>query len=222
MTTDRRRRASPASRRPARCRPPPAATSRSWPPLALLLVMYGIGVARYDGFSDGQVVLNVFIDNALPARRRRRHDVRDPDRRHRPVGRRGRRADHDDRRRRCWRAGWPPLVVLPLVLLIGALLGFAMGCVIHYFEIQPFIVTLAGMFLARGLCYVISTDVDPDHRPVLDVDGARPDPRSAASSSRPSVVIAARRGAGRGARAGLHPARPQRLRDRRQRSSRRC
>ena len=32
-----------------------------------------------------------------------------------------------------------------------------MGCVIHFFEIQPFIVTLAGMFLARGLCLVIST-----------------------------------------------------------------
>jgi Ribose/xylose/arabinose/galactoside ABC-type transport systems, permease components len=31
-----------------------------------------------------------------------------------------------------------------------------MGAVIHYFRIQPFIVTLAGMFLARGLCYVIS------------------------------------------------------------------
>jgi len=31
-----------------------------------------------------------------------------------------------------------------------------MGAVIHYFQIQPFIVTLAGMFLARGLCYVIS------------------------------------------------------------------
>ena len=29
---------------------------------------------------------------------------------------------------------------------------------IHYFEIQPFIVTLAGMFLARGLCYAITVD----------------------------------------------------------------
>jgi galactofuranose transport system permease protein len=27
---------------------------------------------------------------------------------------------------------------------------------IHYFKLQPFIVTLAGMFLARGLCYLIS------------------------------------------------------------------
>ncbi|WP_438431802.1 galactofuranose ABC transporter, permease protein YjfF [Gorillibacterium sp. sgz500922] len=52
--------------------------------------------------------------------------------------------------------GWPPAVVIPLVLVIGTLFGLIMGAVIHYFEIQPFIVTLAGMFLARGLCYVIS------------------------------------------------------------------
>jgi galactofuranose transport system permease protein len=32
-----------------------------------------------------------------------------------------------------------------------------MGAVIHYFEIQPFIVTLAGLFLARGLANTIST-----------------------------------------------------------------
>jgi simple sugar transport system permease protein len=53
-------------------------------------------------------------------------------------------------------AGWPPYVVIPLVLVLGALFGCGMGAVIHYFRIQPFIVTLAGMFLARGLCYVIS------------------------------------------------------------------
>jgi ribose/xylose/arabinose/galactoside ABC-type transport system permease subunit len=44
------------------------------------------------------------------------------------------------------------------VLAIGATLGFVMGCLIVFFDIQPFIVTLAGMFLARGLCYTISTD----------------------------------------------------------------
>lgn len=54
--------------------------------------------------------------------------------------------------------GWPPAVVIPLVLLMGAAFGSAMGAIIHYFKIQPFIVTLAGMFLARGLCYVISID----------------------------------------------------------------
>ena len=70
---------------------------------------------------------------------------------------------------------------IPLVLLVGAALGFAMGCVIHFFEIQPFIVTLAGMFLARGLCYVISIDVDPDHRPARA-------PRSPQDSDRASVA----------------------------------
>ncbi|MEK3876959.1 MULTISPECIES: galactofuranose ABC transporter, permease protein YjfF [unclassified Paenibacillus] len=54
--------------------------------------------------------------------------------------------------------GWPPAVVIPIVLLMGAVFGTAMGAIIHYFSIQPFIVTLAGMFLARGLCYVISID----------------------------------------------------------------
>ena len=51
---------------------------------------------------------------------------------------------------------WPPLAVIALVLVLGALFGAAMGALIHYFKLQPFIVTLAGMFLARGLCYLIS------------------------------------------------------------------
>ncbi|MDQ0193369.1 galactofuranose ABC transporter, permease protein YjfF [Paenibacillus wynnii] len=54
--------------------------------------------------------------------------------------------------------GWPPAVVIPLVLVMGSVFGYGMGAIIHYFKIQPFIVTLAGMFLARGLCYVISID----------------------------------------------------------------
>ncbi len=50
----------------------------------------------------------------------------------------------------------PPLLVIALVLALGACFGAAMGALIHYFKLQPFIVTLAGMFLARGLCYLIS------------------------------------------------------------------
>ncbi len=53
---------------------------------------------------------------------------------------------------------WSPLVVIPLVLLMGTLFGTAMGLLIQRFRLQPFIVTLAGMFLARGLCYLISID----------------------------------------------------------------
>lgn len=55
-------------------------------------------------------------------------------------------------------AHWPPLAVITLVLLGGACFGGAMGAIIHFFRLQPFIVTLAGMFLARGLCYLISIE----------------------------------------------------------------
>ena len=53
---------------------------------------------------------------------------------------------------------WSPGVVIPLVLAGGALFGAFQGWLIERFRLQPFIVTLAGMFLARGLCYVISID----------------------------------------------------------------
>ena len=53
-------------------------------------------------------------------------------------------------------AHWPPLLVIVTVLALGAVFGAGMGALIHYFKLQPFIVTLAGMFLARGLCYLIS------------------------------------------------------------------
>nr|WP_235002563.1 galactofuranose ABC transporter, permease protein YjfF [Rhizobacter sp. OV335] len=54
--------------------------------------------------------------------------------------------------------GWSPAVVLPLVLLMGTGFGALQGVLIQRFRLQPFIVTLAGMFLARGLCYLISID----------------------------------------------------------------
>lgn len=54
--------------------------------------------------------------------------------------------------------GWSPVAVLPLVLLMGTGFGALQGVLIQRFRLQPFIVTLAGMFLARGLCYLISID----------------------------------------------------------------
>src|SRR6188508_1056804 len=54
--------------------------------------------------------------------------------------------------------GWNPAAVIPLVLLMGSAFGAFMGFLIERFRLQPFIVTLAGMFLARGLCYLISID----------------------------------------------------------------
>ena len=54
--------------------------------------------------------------------------------------------------------GWSPAVVIPLVLAMGTAFGAFMGLLIERYRLQPFIVTLAGMFLARGLCYLISID----------------------------------------------------------------
>ena len=59
------------------------------------------------------------------------------------------------------KAVWPMPLAVGAVLVVGPLLGLMMGLVIEYFDVQPFIATLAGMFLARGLCYVISVDTLP-------------------------------------------------------------
>jgi simple sugar transport system permease protein len=53
---------------------------------------------------------------------------------------------------------WSLWLAIPLVLLMGTGLGAFMGWLIQRFRLQAFIVTLAGMFLARGLCYLISID----------------------------------------------------------------
>ena len=50
-----------------------------------------------------------------------------------------------------------PVMIL-LVLVIGLVFGLAQGLCVGYLEIQPFIVTMAGMFFARGMTAVISTN----------------------------------------------------------------
>jgi ribose/xylose/arabinose/galactoside ABC-type transport system permease subunit len=123
----------------------------------LLAFMYGICAVRYPAFGDPQVILNIFIDNAFLL-----------------VVAVGMTfviltggidlsvgsvvALTGMVTASLLAAGWPPAVVLVVALLLGTTLGLAMGAIIHFFDIQPFIVTLAGMFLARGLCYTISTD----------------------------------------------------------------
>lgn len=54
------------------------------------------------------------------------------------------------------KAGWNAGVVIPLMLLIGIAFGFIMGCIIHYLKVEPFIVTLMGLFFARGMAYIIT------------------------------------------------------------------
>jgi simple sugar transport system permease protein len=54
------------------------------------------------------------------------------------------------------KAGWNPWVVIGAMLLMGMFMGAVMGGFISYMKVQPFIATLAGMWFARGMCYIIS------------------------------------------------------------------
>lgn len=52
--------------------------------------------------------------------------------------------------------GTSAAVAIPLMLAGGALIGLLIGVLIQYFDVQPFIASLAGLFLARGLAFVVS------------------------------------------------------------------
>ena len=52
--------------------------------------------------------------------------------------------------------GVSPAIVMPLMLIMGTALGCTLGCIVHFFKVQAFIVTLMGLFFARGMAYIIS------------------------------------------------------------------
>ena len=54
--------------------------------------------------------------------------------------------------------GVDPFVCILVALVIGVGLGLTMGAMIHYLNMPPFITTLTGMFLARGVCSLISRE----------------------------------------------------------------
>ncbi len=56
------------------------------------------------------------------------------------------------------RLGMSAILLCVLVLVIGIVFGLVQGFLVGYLNIQPFIVTMAGMFFARGMTAVISTD----------------------------------------------------------------
>lgn len=53
--------------------------------------------------------------------------------------------------------GAVPAVII--VMLVAIVFGFVQGWLISYLKIQPFIVTLAGMFFARGMTAIISQEM---------------------------------------------------------------
>ena len=64
--------------------------------------------------------------------------------------------------------GMHPLAAFAIILLIGAAFGAGMGAIIHYFKIPAFIVTLAGMFLARGGAFVLNQASVPIEHPFFE------------------------------------------------------
>ena len=56
------------------------------------------------------------------------------------------------------RSGIGAVPMMLIVLLVGVAFGTFQGFLIGYLEIQPFIVTMAGMFFCRGMTAVICTD----------------------------------------------------------------
>ncbi len=56
------------------------------------------------------------------------------------------------------RVGLHPIAAYAVALTVAAGFGAAMGAAIHYLRVPSFIVTLAGMFLARGSASVLSPD----------------------------------------------------------------
>ncbi|WP_328477292.1 sugar ABC transporter permease YjfF [Actinoplanes sp. NBC_00393] len=128
--------------------------------LALLVIMYSSAVANYENFGQPSVVVNLFRDNAVLL-----------------VVAVGMTfviltggidlsvgaviSMTTTLTATLLQGGWPPLVVLVLVLVLGSLLGAGQGAVIHYFKVEPFIATLAGLFLARGIALFINQDSIP-------------------------------------------------------------
>ena len=51
-----------------------------------------------------------------------------------------------------------PLTAIGIAVVLGTLFGTGMGCLIHFFKLPAFLVTLGGMFLARGLAFMIRVD----------------------------------------------------------------
>ncbi len=54
--------------------------------------------------------------------------------------------------------GCNSFVAMAAAVAVGTAFGAGMGCLIYFFELPPFLVTLGGMFLMRGLGFVVSAE----------------------------------------------------------------
>ena len=63
-------------------------------------------------------------------------------------------------------------VAAPLVLALGVAGGTVMGLLIQKFALPPFLVTLGGMFFARGLAYLLSIESRPITRFIEEINAS--------------------------------------------------
>jgi simple sugar transport system permease protein len=64
--------------------------------------------------------------------------------------------------------GLNPLLGFMLALVLGTAFGALQGAAIHLLGAPAFIVTLAGMFLARGACFLLTEDSIPISHPLYE------------------------------------------------------
>ena len=64
--------------------------------------------------------------------------------------------------------GIHPIVCILFSLVVGVGLGLLQGATIHYLNVPPFIATLTGNFLARGVCSLISRESINISHPMID------------------------------------------------------
>jgi galactofuranose transport system permease protein len=64
--------------------------------------------------------------------------------------------------------GWHPLAAAALMLAFGLMFGACQGFIIDFCEIQPFIITLAGLFMLRGACFMVTLDSIPIRHPFVE------------------------------------------------------
>lgn len=85
--------------------------------------------------------------------------------------------------------GWHPLVTAVVMLCFGVAFGAAQGFVIDFCKIQPFIVTLAGLFLLRGLCFMVTLESVPIRHDFVDVYSSLKIPLPGRGVLRSSAIV---------------------------------
>ena len=64
--------------------------------------------------------------------------------------------------------GLNPWLCMAFSVFVGITLGLGMGALVTYLKIPPFVATLTGMFLARGVCSLISRESISINNEVID------------------------------------------------------